>query len=137
MRPLRLEIEAFGSFPGREVIDFAGLAGRGLFVVTGPTGSGKTTIFDAMVFALYGKLPGSRDASDVRSHHAAVDARTQVTFDFEVDGVAYRVTRNPAYERPKQRGTGVTNEAANASLVTFRRPNAIGDTPAIRRTLSR
>ena len=119
MKPLRLEIQGFGSFPGTEVIDFAALSTRGLFVVTGPTGSGKTTIFDAMVFALYGDLPGSRErgGSSARSQHAPATQPTQVVFDFEVDGVPYRVTRNPEYERPKQRGEGVTKEKANATLV--------------------
>ncbi|MFM8971687.1 MAG: AAA family ATPase, partial [Actinomycetota bacterium] len=117
MKPLRLEIEGFGSFPGREVIDFEALAPKGLFVVTGPTGTGKTTIFDAMVFALYGVLPGSRQAGDVRSHHAGPETKTEVTFDFDIDGTAYRVTRNPEYERPKLRGSGTTSEGASATLV--------------------
>jgi len=69
VRPLRLDLTAFGSFAESESIEFAPLAALGLFLVTGPTGSGKTTIFDAMAFALYGKVPGDRPA-DVRSHHA-------------------------------------------------------------------
>jgi len=120
VKPIKLVIEGFGSFPGREEIDFAALAPRGLFVVTGPTGTGKTTIFDAMVFALYGVLPGtgpgSRQASDVRSHHAGPETKTEVTFDFDIDGTRYRVTRNPEYERPKLRGSGTTSEAASATL---------------------
>ncbi|MFM8236754.1 MAG: AAA family ATPase, partial [Actinomycetota bacterium] len=99
------------------MIDFEPLARRGLFVVTGPTGTGKTTIFDAMVFALYGVLPGSRQAGDVRSHHAGPETKTEVTFDFDIDGTAYRVTRNPEYERPKLRGSGTTSEGASATLV--------------------
>lgn len=119
MKPLRLRFAAFGSYPGEEVVDFAALAKRGLFVVTGPTGSGKTTIFDAMVFALYGELPGSRNARDVRprSHHADPDVVTFVELDFEVDGVHYRVHRKPTQERPKKKGTGVTNENTSATLV--------------------
>ena len=117
MKPIKLVIEGFGSFPGREEIDFAALAPKGLFVVTGPTGTGKTTIFDAMVFALYGVLPGSRQAGDVRSHHAGPETKTEVTFDFDIDGTSYRVTRNPEFERRKLRGSGTTSEAASATLV--------------------
>jgi len=117
VKPIKLVIEGFGSFPGREEIDFAALAPKGLFVVTGPTGTGKTTIFDAMVFALYGVLPGSRQAGDVRSHHAGPETKTEVTFDFDIDGTSYRVTRNPEFERRKLRGSGTTSEAASATLV--------------------
>ena len=67
MKPLKLELTAFGSYPGTESVDFTSLADLGLYVVTGPTGSGKTTIFDAMAYALYGEVPGARDKCDVRS----------------------------------------------------------------------
>ncbi len=119
MKPLRLEFQAFGSYPGKETVDFVALGKRGLFVVTGPTGSGKTTIFDAMVFALYGKLPGSRDTQEIlpRSHHAEVNVPTYVQFDFEVDGVHYRVHRSPTQERPKAKGKGTTRENTRATLV--------------------
>ena len=122
MRPLRLEFQAFGSYPGTEVVDFVALAKRGLFVVTGPTGTGKSTIFDAMVFALYGELPGSRtgNSGEARSHHADANVETSVTFDFEVDGRHFRVTRKPQQERPKQRGVGTTTQPAAAIIVELK-----------------
>lgn len=117
MRPLRLEFHAFGSFPGRHVVDFDALGRRGLFVVAGPTGAGKTTIFDAMVYALYGRLPGGRAAEgEPRSHHADPDSETYVVLDFEVDGVRHRVRRTPKWERRKQRGSGTTTQQPTAMV---------------------
>ncbi len=116
MKPLRIEFEAFGSYPGRVEVDFTVLAQRGLFVVTGPTGTGKTTIFDAMCFALYGVMP-RKGAGEVRSHHADAAAETVVRFDFECDGVRYTATRSPEYERPAKRGGKTTLERAQAQLV--------------------
>ena len=95
MKPLSLSLTAFGSYPGTETVDFTALSPLGLFVVTGPTGSGKTTVFDAMAYALYGEVPGVRDPGDVRSHHAAPEVLCSVTFRFEVDGETYRVERSP------------------------------------------
>ena len=118
MRPLRLEFQAFGSYPGKQVVDFAALARRGLFVVTGPTGTGKTTVFDAMVYALYGVLPGQRSADgDPRSHHAAPTVDTYVQLTFEVDGEQYVVRRTPRQEVPKARGEGMKVQAADAFVV--------------------
>ena len=117
MRPLRLELEAFGSYPGREVVDFEVLARRGLFAVTGPTGTGKTTVFDAMVFALYGQLPGERSSDgEARSHHAPPEVETSVTFEFAIDGERYRIWRSPTQQRPKRRGRGTTLQPARAQL---------------------
>jgi exonuclease SbcC len=127
MRPLRLEFEAFGSYPGRVEVDFTVLAQRGLFVVTGPTGTGKTTIFDAMCFALYGSMP-RKGAGEARSHHADAAAETVVRFDFECDGVRYTATRSPEYERPAKRGAQMTVERAQAQLV---RHLADGTTTAV------
>jgi exonuclease SbcC len=115
MRPLRLEFQAFGSFPGKHVVDFEALGQRGLFVVTGPTGTGKTTVFDAMVYALYGVLPGARPSTDSpRSHHAAADVETYATLVFEADGVRYSVHRTPAWDRPKKNGKGTTPDGPAA-----------------------
>jgi exonuclease SbcC len=118
MKPLTLTLSAFGSYPGTEVIDFTALSGLGIYVVTGPTGSGKTTVFDAMAYALYGKVPGVREAGDIRSHHADSTVPTSVTFRFEVDGEVYRVERSPEQVRPgKRKGAEFVKKAANAVLV--------------------
>lgn len=116
MRPLHLEFSAFGSYPGKEEIDFTLLERRGLFVVTGDTGTGKTTIFDAICFALYGKMPG-KPADDIRSHHAISETKTYVRFRFEIERDVFLVERSPAYLRPTQRGSGMTRERAQVSLV--------------------
>lgn len=120
MRPLRLTIEAFGSFAGREEVDFESLGELGLFLVTGPTGSGKTTIFDAMVFALYGTVPGSRRAEEVHSHHAPLGSVPRVTLEFEAGSGRYRVERTAKHDRPVRRGEGVTTEQPTAALATWR-----------------
>ncbi|MEI8238277.1 MAG: SMC family ATPase [Actinomycetota bacterium] len=115
MKPLRIELQAFGSYPGKEVVDFTLLTQRGLFVITGETGTGKTTIFDAMCYALYGAMP-SKEGNDIRSHHAASTTPTYVVFQFEVDGVTYSARREPAQERAAKRGGGIITEAAKAQL---------------------
>lgn len=118
MKPLTLEFTAFGSYPGKEVVDFESLTGHGLYVVTGPTGSGKTTIFDAMAYALYGEVPGARDKGDVRSQHANVDATCSVVLRFDIDGEIYCVERTPEQYKPRQRGEGKpVKVTAKASLV--------------------
>ena len=115
MRPLHLEFQAFGSFPGKQVVDFEALGQRGLFVVTGPTGTGKTTVFDAMVYALYGVLPGARPSNDSpRSHHAAANVETYATLVFEADGMRYSVHRSPKWDKPKKNGTGTTSDGPTA-----------------------
>ncbi len=116
MKPHRLCLTAFGAYPGSEVVDFDELAALGLFAVTGPTGAGKTTLFDAMAFALYGELPGDRPGTDVRSHHAPAGELCSVELTFSVEGCTYRVRRTPEQQRPKRRGTGTTTEAAAAEL---------------------
>ena len=118
MKPLSLEFTAFGSYPGTETVDFTSLADLGLYVVTGPTGSGKTTIFDAMAYALYGEVPGERDKGDVRSQHADAGATCSVAFRFAVEGIEYRVERTPEQLKPRKRGGGSpVKETAKASLV--------------------
>jgi DNA repair protein SbcC/Rad50 len=116
VRPRRLHLAGFGAYPGAEDVDFDELARLGLFVVTGPTGAGKTTLFDAMAFALYGELPGGRPLGEVRSHHADPAEPCAVELEFAIEGVTYRVRRTPEQERPKRRGTGTTVEAATAEL---------------------
>ncbi len=115
MKPIAVAFAAFGSYPGSVVVDFTSLAARGLFVVTGDTGTGKSTIFDAMSFALFGKMP-SKDGGDIRSHHATSSIDTFAKFTFEVDGVEYTAERSPSYLRPKKTGHGATPQSASQLL---------------------
>jgi len=116
VKPIRLVLAAFGPFAGREEIDFQSLVSHGLYVVAGPTGTGKTTIFDAMAYALYGSLPGERPIESVRSQHAEASEPTLVEFEFEMEGRLWRVRRSPAWSRPRRRGAGLTSEPARATL---------------------
>lgn len=116
MKPLKLRFQAFGSFPELVEIDFDSLAPRGVFVVSGDTGTGKTTIFDAMCWALYGEMP-LKDSGGVRSDHAPEGTETFVELTFECDGVRYVVTRRPSRLRPSKKGSGMVTEKASASLV--------------------
>lgn len=103
MRPILLKISAFGSYAAEEVIDFTGIE-KGIFLITGDTGSGKTTIFDAMTFALFDQTSGGkRDASDMRSQYASPDTPTYVEFTFSIKGEVYRIRRNPRYLRTSKR----------------------------------
>ena len=117
MRPLELTMSAFGPYAGTVVLDFERLGRSGLYLITGDTGAGKTTIFDAITFALFGEPSGdSRDAGMMRSQYAAPDTRTEVKLIFDYAGKRYEVRRNPAYSRPKTRGEGFTSETAAAEL---------------------
>lgn len=117
MRPVTLEMSAFGPYAGKENIDFDQLGTEGLYLITGDTGAGKTTVFDAIRFALYGVASGqNREKSMLRSQYALPETKTYVRLVFICNGKTYKVTRNPAYERPVKKGTGVTKEAANAVL---------------------
>jgi exonuclease SbcC len=118
MRPLLLRFQAFGAYPGLHEVDFEVLGRRGLFLVTGPTGTGKTTVFDAMVFALFGCLPGARsDGGDARSHHVGPDVESFVEFEFEADGVRYRVHRTPTwFKPPRKQGGNPSRQDGTATL---------------------
>ena len=117
MRLHRLRLAAFGPYATEQVIDFDRLAQGGLFLLEGPTGAGKSTILDAVTFALYGGLAGEDSAGDrLRSHFAAPDARTEAELEWSLRGVRYKVTRSPEYRRPKKRGDGFTTEAARVHL---------------------
>ncbi|MBX9245979.1 SMC family ATPase, partial [Actinotalea ferrariae] len=112
-----LTLQALGPFPGRHTIDFGSLGASGIFLLEGPTGAGKSTIIDAIVFALYGKV-ASKEATEerLRSAHAAPGDETVVDLVLETGAGVYRVRRTPAYQRPKQRGSGTTTQQATVKL---------------------
>lgn len=118
MRIHRLEIQAFGPFAGREIIDFDQLGAQGLFLLNGSTGAGKTSILDAIAYALYGQVPGSRSGSTsaLRSHHAAEGVAPEVLCEFTAGGRCLEVVRRPEWMRPVKRGTGTTREQASTQL---------------------
>ncbi|MFX4263575.1 AAA family ATPase [Pelotomaculum propionicicum] len=117
MKPIKLTISAFGPYAGTQVIDFTELGERTFFLIHGPTGSGKTTILDAICFALYGDTSGAeRKGEQMRSGHADLTEPTEITFDFAIGADTYRILRFPEQERPKKRGEGTTIMTANATL---------------------
>lgn len=118
MRPLELTLSAFGPYAGEETIDFTRLGTKGLYLITGDTGAGKTTIFDAVVFALYGEASGdARGADMLRSKYATVTTPTFVRMKFVYHGAVYQISRNPEYRRPAKKGDGYTSHKADAELV--------------------
>ena len=112
MRPLHLSLQAFGSYAGTLDIDFARMGRHGVFAITGPTGAGKSTIFDALVYALYGDLPGFRVDGNVRSQYAEPATPTRVAFQFEAGGEEWAIERSPRQVLPRQRGSGAPVEQA-------------------------
>ena len=121
MRPLRLEMTAFGPYPKEVILDFSVLANQSIFLITGPTGSGKTSILDAIVYALYGQTSGGlRDGSDMRSDYADTTTPTSVVFEFQVGDHRYRMERTPKQELQKKRGTGTRTVLATASISEWR-----------------
>ncbi|MFS4505655.1 AAA family ATPase [Clavibacter sp. Sh2141] len=121
----RLTLQAIGPFAGEHVIDFAELGRSGLFLLEGPTGSGKSTLIDAVVFALYGSLASDGSSRDrLHSHHAAPGVEPYVELVFETAAGIHRVRRSPQHQRPKARGTGTTNQNATATLVRLSSPEA-------------
>ena len=118
MRPLKLKVTGFGPYAGSEEIDFSRLGERGLYLITGDTGAGKTMLFDAIVFALYGKTSSDkRKPPTLRSKYASADTPTEVELRFLYHEKEYTVRRNPAYMQPKKRGSGTTTKQAGATLV--------------------
>ncbi|MFF5188561.1 AAA family ATPase [Streptomyces sp. NPDC000345] len=121
MRLHRLDLTAFGPFGGSQSIDFDELSAAGLFLLHGPTGAGKTSVLDAVCYALYGSVPGARQSVQgqgltLRSDHAAPGTRTEVALELTVAGRRLEITRQPPHERAKKRGTGTTVEKAQTSL---------------------
>lgn len=116
MKPLFLQMTAFGPFATTQSIHFADLGDNPLFLINGPTGAGKTSILDAMAFALYGKTTGDRSADAMRCHHAAIDVETEVVFIFALANKVYRVDRKPTQTTKAKRGDGLTTRQASANL---------------------
>ncbi len=118
MRPIKLEISAFGPYPGKVVLDLNVLGKSGIYLITGDTGAGKTTIFDAITYALYGEPSGVNRVSNMfRSKYAKDDIPTYVELDFEYMGEIYHIKRIPEYMRLSKKGDGLTNQKAEAELI--------------------
>ena len=118
MRPIKLTMTAFGPYAGSVTVDFSRFGEKGLFLITGDTGAGKTTIFDGITFALYGETSGSvREPDSLRSGYAGPDIETSVQLDFRYAGKQYSVIRSPRYDRPKKRGDGTSVHPATAELI--------------------
>ncbi|MBC6314665.1 AAA family ATPase [Listeria grandensis] len=117
MRPLRLSMQAFGAYASKETIDFTELGAERIFVISGKTGSGKSTIFDAISFAIFGRAnTNDREGFSLRSHFAKAEDLTEVTLEFLLRDVRYLVRRLPQQDVPKQRGEGFTTVTAKAEL---------------------
>ena len=120
MKPIRLSMVAFGPFAEEEILDFTQLGHNPLFLINGPTGSGKTTILDAICFALYGKTTGDeREGSQMRCDMAAEKSLTEVTFEFQLGELRYRIRRVPEQDRKKARGDGYTKQKPEAQLYSW------------------
>ena len=142
MRLHRLEVTAFGPFAETATVDFDALSAAGLFLLSGATGSGKTSVLDAVCFALYGAVPGERnDAKRLRSDQADAETAPRVVLDATLAGRRFRIERSPAWARPKRRGSGTTPQQASVviserldggwvpALDPARRDRAPGDGP--------
>ena len=120
MKPLQLVMQAFGPYAGRETIDFRSLGNRTMFVISGKTGSGKTTIFDGISYAIYGKASGEdRSPTELRSQFANDDHVTEVELIFSLRGKSYRIWRSPQQDKKKARGDGYTTINARSELYVY------------------
>lgn len=118
MRPLKITMSAFGPYAGEVTLDMQKLGKSGIYLITGDTGAGKTTIFDAISYALYGEASGNyRENTTLRSKYASADTPTFVELEFEYNNEIYKINRNPEYPRPNKRGEGFTKQSANAELI--------------------
>lgn len=118
MRPLKLTISAFGPYASEEVLELEKLGKGGIYLITGDTGAGKTTIFDALSFALFGEASSAgRAPGMLRSKYADIQTPTFVELSFEYSGKVYIIKRNPEYERPAKKGDGITLQKADAQLI--------------------
>ena len=117
MKPLKLSLQAFGPFAHRQFIDFTQLGSNPLFLINGPTGAGKSSILDAICFALYGDSTGAeREPAQMRCDHADPALLTEIILDFQLGTTNYRIRRIPTQERPKSRGEGTTTQQTEAQL---------------------
>ncbi|MDO4815785.1 MAG: SMC family ATPase [Bacillota bacterium] len=116
MRPIKLTMSAFGPYSGETVVDFEKLGHSGLYLVTGDTGAGKTTIFDGITYALYGEPNTAGRKNSLRSKYADITTPTFVELSFEYDGKVYKIRRNPEYERLTKNGKGTTTQKSDATL---------------------
>ena len=118
MRPLKITMSAFGPYAGEVTLDMQKLGKSGIYLITGDTGAGKTTVFDAISYALYGEASGNyRENTTLRSKYASADTPTFVELEFEYNNEIYKISRNPEYPRPNKRGEGFTKQGANAELI--------------------
>lgn len=118
MRPLKITMSAFGPYAGEVTLDMQKLGKSGIYLITGDTGAGKTTVFDAISYALYGEASGNyRENTTLRSKYASADTPTFVELEFEYNNEIYKINRNPEYPRPNKRGEGFTKQSANVELV--------------------
>ena len=117
MRPLKITMSAFGPYAGEVTLDMQKLGKSGIYLITGDTGAGKTTIFDAISYALYGEASGNyRENTTLRSKYASADTPTFVELEFEYNNEIYKINRNPEYPRPNKRGEGFTKQRAEAKI---------------------